>query len=335
MKLGFEFEIYLPKHLKEEPTYIEGEVDDLSDIHDDFFKKLISIFPKRFNENAYNKLDDEFSNWQIERIQDDIDERMKDAGESDEDEDEYENKKMEYQEEMLQDDEYSFDSFVDSEFTGSLSSLILHFEFHSTTYGYGVTDDGEIIIEPPIVNENESYEEDHHQNLKEFLKDRLDSPIEIYRGGQKNYNTTWYIEGDGSISGKEPDDDYFAVEVISKKYPASQWRKLFLSTLSLFKEYGEDSLSQRPPKTNSNTGLHFGVSFDDGRNINLLKLVILGQDSFWAKKVNREFNDFCESQVQHLLIKLKNISKSDVVTAKVNELKGESIEGLLITSLMN
>lgn len=321
----FEFEIYLPKHLEEEPTYREEEVNDLDHITKDFYQELMSIFSERSNRNAYANLTDEFSDWQTERIDHDIDQRMKDAGESYEDEDEYEEKKMEYQDEMADEDDYSFDAFVDSEFAGSLASLISHYRFNDTTYGYGVTEDGYIIIEPEYEDENESFEEWHHENLKEFLKDRLDSPVST-SSYNKDYDTTWYIAEDGSLSRREPDDDYFAVEVISRKYPASQWRKLFLSTLSLFEEYGEDSLSGRPPRTNSNTGLHFGVSFDDGRKVNMLKLVILGQDSFWVKKVNREFNQYCSSQVKHLLEKLQNISKSDMVTAKVNELKGESID---------
>jgi hypothetical protein len=318
MKLGFEFEIYLPKHIDDGGGYSEeAQTTDLSNYSHNYMRVLQDYFPFNNNKEAYSNIEEDFFEWQYDKIYDDIDARMKDDGIEPDD---YDVNRDQYMEDMEQESEYGFDEYIDDKFGGRLLKAAHRFDFYETKYEYGFDDYGDIIIEPGYESENDEEPLEHFEDLADFFSPRIDSPIEV-NVIDKDYDTTWYIESDGSVNGNEPNSDYFGVEVMSKKYPASQWRKLFLSTLSIFEEYAEDSISKARPVTNSHTGLHFGVSFDDGRNFNMLKLVVLGQDSFWAKKVNREFNTFCSSQAKDLVRNLENLAKDEHALSYLDQLE--------------
>jgi hypothetical protein len=304
MKIGYEFEIFLPKQLEDSES--PADTISLEHVRHSFYDELVAVFPRNSNRHAYNDLDEAYFEWVDGMIDKDIDNQMKESDLA-EDDPKYEERKEELRDDMRNWTEYDFDEFVKDAYM-TLPRLILYHGFEETVYEYGVTNDGQIITD---MNENSKIE--HYESLQSFLQDHIDAPIQVFEVAheeEKDCSTYWYIEYDGSLEDHEPSEEYFAVEVSTKTYPAHQWKSLFSNTMKLFERYSKLN-SNLPPETTTATGLHFGVSFDDARDINVTKLIVLGQDPFWLKKVNREFNTYCKSQVAHVIDFLQKRAESE------------------------
>ena len=129
----------------------------------------------------------------------------------------------------------------------------------------------------------------------------------------KNSQKYWYIEPEDSLK-KTDDEDYFPVEIVTKTYPAYKYKEVFNSLLKVLNNNNYN------PQTNEMTGLHFSISFDNkelNSNINLLKLIILGNDSFFLKKLGREFNEYCQSQYKLIVDQIEELSSDGLLTKDI------------------
>lgn len=92
---------------------------------------------------------------------------------------------------------------------------------------------------------------------------------------------------------------------MTKTYPAYKYKEVFNS---LFKVLNDEDYH---PVANNSTGLHFSISFNDkiaNESIDPLKLIILGQDSFFLKKLGRNFNRYCHSQFKNVLRRIQELT---------------------------
>ena len=92
---------------------------------------------------------------------------------------------------------------------------------------------------------------------------------------------------------------------MTKTYPAYKYKEVFNS---LFKVLNDENYH---PVANNSTGLHFSISFNDkiaNESIDPLKLVLLGSDNFFLKRLGRNFNTYCHSQFQNILRKIEELT---------------------------
>lgn len=83
--------------------------------------------------------------------------------------------------------------------------------------------------------------------------------------------------------------------------------------------------------------MHFSISFDNkelNNNINLLKLIILGQDKFFLKKLGREFNSFCQSQYNIIISEIKKLTNKYGLLTKTAILNHSFLMKALNTGLV-
>ncbi len=150
-----------------------------------------------------------------------------------------------------------------------------------------------------------------YKKLASFLRKKLKINCMVfdeYHKKNKNSQKYWYIEPEDTL--KETDnEDYFPVEIVTKIYPAYKYKEVFNSLLKTLKDNNYNPIS------NDLTGLHFSISFDNkevNNNINLLKLIILGNDKFFLKKLGRDFNSFCHSQYKIIIDKIEELSNGEL-----------------------
>ncbi|MCA9496587.1 MAG: hypothetical protein KC589_06590 [Nanoarchaeota archaeon] len=154
-----------------------------------------------------------------------------------------------------------------------------------------------------------------YKKLASILRKKLKincTVFDVYHKKNKNSIKNWYLEPDDSLGNAE-NEDYFPVEIVTKTYPAYKYKEVFNSLLKVLND------ENYYPKTNKQTGLHFSISFDNkelNNNINLLKLIILGQDKFFLKKLGREFNSFCKSQYNIIISKIEKLTNEYSVLTK-------------------
>lgn len=280
MKIGYEFECYLDADEHETDSDLIHE-EHLYD--ENFFEVLTKYFDQRFNRRQYNNLLSDFKWWLIELHKDEEDFDEDDADENSEE----------------------FDDFFRFISKGSFEKVIRKYEF-SIDDDYMLEDNNiyrHVEIDGRIDLETE------FRRLASYLKGTF--KCMVFHNSSKKFlhkksDEFWYVEPDSSLNDENPDEDsMFGVEIVSKTYPAHLFKEIFYKLKkALNKGY-------RNPTTNSATGLHFSVSFDDAEKnsrINLLKLIILGQDTFFLKRVGRQFNEYCESQLKNVLIQIETIT---------------------------
>jgi hypothetical protein len=356
MMIGYEFEIYLPGE-ESEPEYdldYENpiyETESFTNIHNDYMSSLNNYFGENYNRRSYKELNEEYESWKKKSIDDDAQEHAERVAKmrmSNKNKDLYDPKNgKEYLEEYerarndfisnLSEYDYSFDDYVNANFDprndnelvydGILLNLIHHFGFESGDYGFDENGYLVVDVDYPEIEVNSDNHTENHKSLGTFLEDKLENVsvkvLSSYHAVKKN-TRTWYIEPDGSLH--DCPSEYFPVEVSTKPYPATQFKNLFLNTLNWFTEFA----SPQKPVTNDSTGLHFSISFSDNRPIDFLKLVVLGQDTFWLKRVGRQFNAYCRSQFQLVRDFIERNNKDlGVSKSTVQEIIDDANEGVL------
>lgn len=164
---------------------------------------------------------------------------------------------------------------------------------------------------------------DKHLSIEQ-LRDKLSNVLKRdvvihtkYHQTDKNINN-WYIEPDGSLKKSIPSGKgYEGIEIVSAVYPAKDFQSVFETFYKFINSYGLN------PQTNSATGLHFSMSFNNremNKSINPLKLIVLGKDNFWLKKVNRSFNKYCQSQFDLVIENIqKLIDNGEITSSKLSQ----------------
>lgn len=147
-------------------------------------------------------------------------------------------------------------------------------------------------------------------DIAKKLSDRLNKQVIIfdeYHKKKKNINN-WYIEPDDTLINENINDtNYHGLEFVSSVYQASEYKNVFNTFVDFINSNGFK------PITNNDTGLHFSLSFNEEKlnsQINPLKLILFGKDKFWLKHFNREFNEYCTSQYDKVLDKIRSMIKN-------------------------
>ncbi len=130
-----------------------------------------------------------------------------------------------------------------------------------------------------------------YNELCEFLKAKGFN-IEVHPDPRspKDYKTTWYIVPDLSVSSNHP--GWFAVEIVTPVMSFSTAEDQLKKFIDLLRE--------RDVITDRSTGLHMSVSFSNpekNKEISLLKLIVMTQDTLFSAEFSREFNTYCKSQL--------------------------------------
>ena len=102
-------------------------------------------------------------------------------------------------------------------------------------------------------------------------------------------NKSWYLEPDGSISGKNAYD--FGVEVVSPPMPLDRMIQDLKDIMAEFQHYGVYS--------NRSTGLHIGMSIaGEGRTkLDYLKLLLFLGDTYVLEQFGRQTNSYTRSSL--------------------------------------
>lgn len=161
-----------------------------------------------------------------------------------------------------------------------------------------------------------------YYTLATLLSTKLKTSVKAftsYHAFEKDSSTTWYVEPDSTLDETIPSKEYFPVEIVSKTYPANEFKSIFENLKSALEENGYN------PITSKSTGLHCNLSFvsqDVNSQINLLKLVVIGQDNFWSKKIGRDGSHFCRSQLSNVENGIKIlVPKLKKIPTSIEELK--------------
>lgn len=336
MQLGYEFELYVEK--QEDDSHLRGggidydaepypiTTENFRAVRYGYMSVLEEFFPERWNRSAYSSLDDDYNEWQDEKINEkarDLAEReFEDLLDEEQTDEKLEELIEQHKEDLQSDPDFEFDSYVQERFgIRDLLNLIHHFDFDSPENELGFDRYGHLITEVEYpesdsvdVNTDEINTTFHYPPLAKFLQSKVKSPVKIlssYHNENKQYKTHWYLEPDGSLDDNVV--DYFPVEITTKIYPAYQFKELFLNTIKYISEYGAVT-------TDSSTGFHFSVSFlDSSTPIDFVKLIVLGSDKFWLKKVGRSFNNYCQSQLKKVK-EVINDHKEDFLDLTVHNL---------------
>ena len=321
MKLGYKFECYLKKQTQYDESDHE-EIIDFEDFEDLFMNVLEEYFPRgEDNKIPYARLNNAFSSWRELYINDYVNNHLDAEVKKEMNQDTKERMEVEVirsvRKRLMIDSEEdenfgTFDDFVKKNFGAT------HFFDLIDYYNFVPDERFEFNDENNLIPKNDSF--DHIKDLAEFLQHQLHTPVKVfgtYHAFEKDYENHWYVEPDSSLDKSIPERDYFPVEVVTKIYPAYQYKLLFDQFHKILEKGNYD------PRTNEATGLHFSVSFESkekNTSINLLKLVVLGQDSFWAKRVGREFNTYCQSQLRNVKQAIPNLVAKILKDKKENNL---------------
>lgn len=308
ISIGFEFEVYLTKqfdntsdsekiNLSKIYHNILSEALKYFDISDDILLNLNDEYSEKIESNAHEEFDslnlnDVYEDYEGEKPEEDIDEY------SQEYDDLYEKWRDDNIDTFYLD--FSFEDYIDDKFY-SLAHFIARLgsdvDLNEDYLNYEF--DGDILSKGGSIDEE-------YEKLAELLEEKLGIDCRIfneYHQSEKNSQHYWYIEPDASLD--EEDSTYFPVEIVTKTYPAFKYKDVFNS---LFKVLNDEDYH---PVTNKSTGMHFSISFNDkiaNDSIDPLKLIILGQDSFFLKKLGREFNSYCHSQFKNILQKIEELT---------------------------
>lgn len=163
-------------------------------------------------------------------------------------------------------------------------------------------------------------------NIAKKLSDKLNKQVIIFDKAhkkRKNINN-WYIEPDDTLINENINDtNYHGLEFVSSVYPASEYKEIFNTFVEFINSNGFN------PITNNDTGLHFSLSFNEEKlnsQINPLKLILFGKDKFLLKHFNREFNEYCTSQYDKVLDKLRSLIKNKkLVNNRLSDLQINSL----------
>ena len=307
ISIGFEFEMYLMKQhggnsgdtisledidsdiLYNAHKYFDFDDDEkLSNIRDDYYDAVSDNIRDEFESLDINEVYEEYEGHEPEE-------------EIEKNSEEYDNLYEQWRQDNMDNFYYdlTFEDYIDkiysnlSEFAGSIGLSYLNEDYLNYEF------DGNDLV-------SEDNKEAEYETLSELLEKKLGIDCRIfnnYHQSKKNSKHFWYIEPDTSLD--EEDSTYFPVEIVTKTYPAYKYKEVFNS---LFKVLNDENYH---PVANNSTGLHFSISFNDkiaNESIDPLKLIILGQDSFFLKKLGRNFNRYCHSQFKNVLRRIQELT---------------------------
>ena len=307
ISIGFEFEMYLMKQHGGK----SGDTISLQDIDRNILETAHKYFDFIDEVNIENELEDyrneinhlaikEFEDLDINEVYTDYEEK-KPKKKIKKDSDKYNNLYNKWYDDNIDNISYNF-TFADyidgkysslAEFANSFDLFYMNEEYMNYEFN------GNDLVS---VNNKEA----EYEILSELLEKNLGIDCRVfneYHQSQKDSQHFWYIEPDGSLD--EEDSTYFPVEIVTKTYPAYKYKEVFNS---LFKVLNDEDYH---PVANNSTGLHFSISFNNkiaNESIDPLKLIILGQDSFFLKKLGRNFNSYCHSQFKNILEKIQELT---------------------------
>jgi len=324
MKIGFEFECYLKDSESLSNKKIIERIDLEEIFPENYLNFLMSHFPENNHHLSYKGLKREYDKWFQERMYEmidinDVNDELK--KENEKDENKRQKKKLEIQrklqdefaEQYRDDEEYSFSTFLSSEF--KIEDLLEDFNFLDGS-NYYIDDEGYLLktvstdtFSPSSKNKNDK--DIFYSKVSSVLQDEFDTKVNWTKRKssiqfKKDYHNAWTLEEDESLN-QIPSSNFIPIEIISKTYSAKSFRDIFFRTKKCLSNAGFE------PKTNTSTGVHFSVSFNDAKQnseIDFLKLVILGQDNFFLRRIGRQFNKYCVSQLVSVKDSIKTLTRS-------------------------
>ena len=306
ISIGFEFEMYLMKQNGDDENIISLQDIDrniLEEAHKyvyfDDNKRLPNIRDNYYDVIA-DSIRDKFESLDINEVYKDY-EGKKPKKKIKKDSEEYDDLYNRWYDDNIDSFfyDYTFEDYIDriysnlAEFAGSIGLESLNEDYLNYSF------DGNDLI-------SDSNKEAEYETLSELLEKNLGIDCRVfneYHQNQKDSQHFWYIEPDSSLD--EEDSTYFPVEIVTKTYPAYKYKEVFNS---LFKVLNDENYH---PVANNSTGLHFSISFNDkiaNESIDPLKLVLLGSDNFFLKRLGRNFNTYCHSQFQNILRKIEELT---------------------------
>lgn len=306
ISIGFEFEMYLMKQNGDDENIISLQDIDrniLEEAHKYFYfddnKRLPNIRDNYYDVIA-DSIRDKFESLDINEVYKDY-EGKKPKKKIKKDSEEYDDLYNRWYDDNIDSFfyDYTFEDYIDriysnlAEFAGSIGLESLNEDYLNYSF------DGNDLI-------SDSNKEAEYETLSELLEKNLGIDCRVfneYHQNQKDSQHFWYIEPDSSLD--EEDSTYFPVEIVTKTYPAYKYKEVFNS---LFKVLNDENYH---PVANNSTGLHFSISFNDkiaNESIDPLKLVLLGSDNFFLKRLGRNFNTYCHSQFQNILRKIDEMT---------------------------
>lgn len=306
ISIGFEFEMYLMKQNGDDENIISLQDIDrniLEEAHKYFYfddnKRLPNIRDNYYDVIA-DSIRDKFESLDINEVYKDY-EGKKPKKKIKKDSEEYDDLYNRWYDDNIDSFfyDYTFEDYIDriysnlAEFAGSIGLESLNEDYLNYSF------DGNDLI-------SDSNKEAEYETLSELLEKNLGIDCRVfneYHQNQKDSQHFWYIEPDSSLD--EEDSTYFPVEIVTKTYPAYKYKEVFNS---LFKVLNDENYH---PVANNSTGLHFSISFNDkiaNESIDPLKLVLLGSDNFFLKRLGRNFNTYCHSQFQNILRKIEELT---------------------------
>lgn len=307
ISIGFEFEMYLMKQHdgESEDTISLQDIDRniLEEAHKYFYfddDKRLSNIRDNYYDDIADSVRDKFESLDINEVYIDY-EGKKPKKKIKKDSEEYDDLYNRWYDDNIDSFfyDYTFEDYIDkiysnlAEFAGSIGLESLNEDYLNYEF------DGNDLV-------NEDTKESEYEMLSEVLEKNLRIDCRVfndYHQSQKDSQHFWYLEPDESLDNE--DATYFPVEIVTKTYPAFKYKEVFNS---LFKVLNEENYH---PVANNSTGLHFSISFNDkiaNKSIDPLKLIILGQDSFFLKKLGRNFNSYCHSQFKNVLRRIQELT---------------------------
>lgn len=307
ISIGFEFEMYLMKqHGRESGDTISLQDIDhniLENAHEYFYfddDKRLSNIRDNYYDAIADSVRDKFESLDINEVYEDY-EGKKPKKKIKKDSEEYDDLYNRWYDDNIDNFfyDYTFEDYIDkiysnlAEFARAIGLESLNEDYLNYSF------DGNDLVS--FDNQELEYE-----TLSELLEKKLGIDCRIfndYHQSKKDSQHFWYIEPDSSLD--DEDGTYFPVEIVTKTYPAYKYKEVFNS---LFKVLNDENYHL---VANNSTGLHFSISFNDkiaNESIDPLKLIILGQDSFFLKKLGREFNTYCHSQFKNVLRRIQELT---------------------------
>ena len=324
ISIGFEFEMYLKRQgynnihldkihkdiLETAHKYFDFNDDNkkLSNIHEDY---LFSISGKAMEEFESLDIDEIYAKYKGVTPKEPIENDSK----------EYNDLYNKWYNDNIDNlsNEYTFEEYISnmffsvSHFINKIGVNKLNDDYNEYYYNGKIltTDDG---------SDNE------YERISKILEKKLGIDCRVFgeaHQSQKDSKKFWYIEPDESLNNSY--EDYFPVEIVTKTYPAYKYKEVFNSLIKTLRKENYNPISDE------STGLHFSISFNDkiaNESIDYLKLIILGQDSFFLKKLGRNFNSFCHSQFKNVLRRIDNLTSEYGLLNKDTIIKENILEKL-------